>query len=165
MDQQESERKCSKRKLTNINVDLDVEYFDKIKKIFLIERYKPPPFETRIQSWLNGTIEISPEIDCEIYFTKDLIKIIDTIHDDLVGANRMFKHYIPDTEFRKIWWKILEIYPNPIRKRFDNFNFQIGSSRDPLISFLMDKVRNNNAKYNQRKRRASKKLTTTITVA
>lgn len=63
------------------------------------ERYQFPTFDSRTENWFKYLNRIPVDMDCEEQFKNDIIKIINKIHEDLVGDNKLFINYLPDTEF------------------------------------------------------------------
>nr|XP_027200587.1 uncharacterized protein LOC113794661 [Dermatophagoides pteronyssinus] len=103
-------------------------------------------------------------MDNEELYKKDIIHIINIIHQDLVGDGKLFLYYLPDSDWNKIFFKMIDKYPG-IRDRFNRFNTKSGQTKDPLMVYLISKVRNNKSTINQREKRQRNRLTTTIEVA
>ncbi|XP_027200584.1 uncharacterized protein LOC113794657 [Dermatophagoides pteronyssinus] len=147
----------------NLNIDFVSNYYDKDRKIFMHELYQFPSFDSRTISWLENLNRIPFDMDSKDQLKGDIIKIIDKINDDLVGDEKLFLNYLPEQEWRKLISRLIYEFPS-IRNRFNRFNAESGSKTDPLITYMMKKVRNGKSKLNQMNKRKRDKLTTTIEV-
>lgn len=110
---------------------------------FNIFKYTLPIFPNYIIRIITGAI--LQEVDSEPHFKSNVITIIQTINQQLVGDNKPFRYYIPQKDFKKIVGKLLDTYPlikTRYQRLFQNDNIIVRLFNIIQIFYLFFKITN-----------------------